>query len=177
VFESVARFYSQKFHWQESAGTLLRFGDVLDTAKGLRENNNYEALLIANEFGHPTARAFLTLARNMQKRADEFLTLFGGIFAKYLGTPTDEEWDYVPEGKIAFGQLVLSDRAVEAVAAWYSPHLGRLIRNFIRPMLALGPGDPTIGGQIKDHVDMKYFSSKAGLMQHFQKAARDLESA
>jgi hypothetical protein len=180
--EELGHFYSElsrhQSQQQVNESTLLWFGDALRDAKELRNNNNYEALLIAHEYDHfMMSDAFQKLAEGMKGLALKTLERFRDWLAWYLETSTGEPWDCAAEDKIGFARPFLEDRVLEATKAWYGQGTGDLIAHFIEPITALPePKDRASAEQMRCDVNFKMFSPKGQLMRGFQQRVANLRS-
>ena len=68
------------------ANASTKFGEVLAPASRLRNDSNYEALLIAHEFRHETiSPAFADLSSHVASAAESTLPVPAGRSARILG--------------------------------------------------------------------------------------------
>jgi len=98
---------------------LTSFSQTLSVAKELRNDSNYEGLLIAHEYDHPIVTpAFRSLANAMGEAAQMTLPLVVGAFMAYVDRDAE------------------LDRERDAVRAFVHDYAQRRIMDSIRPKLA-----------------------------------------
>ncbi|HEY6271774.1 MAG TPA: hypothetical protein VIX19_07250 [Terriglobales bacterium] len=181
-FEELERFYAdlvgERTEEQKTEERLRWFGEALKLAKELRNNNNYEALLIAHEYDHDLmTQCFWALARTTKDLAHKSLELFGGWFARYLETNRGEPWDCATVGKIGFARRFFEHRVLEATQAWYGKETGKSVEHLIKPIIVLATSeDRASTDQIRDHIKLDMFSPKRSLMQGFEQKVHSLRS-
>ncbi len=136
VFSSLLHFWGERLRWQECDGVLRWFGETLERARNLRNENNYESLLIAHEHNHDEmTEAFHQLARCIRDAARKALSHASAGLRLYMCAAADsnskERWDISPDDKLAFAASFLEDRVHDPVSKWY----GTAIANQIREIL------------------------------------------
>lgn len=155
------------------ASRLDQFGTVLVAASALRNDGNYEALLIAHEFRHASvSQAFDDLSRHMAAGAAFALDLAIDAFTAFRHHDSD-----LPEGRPAretFLSEYIHDRVGGAVRAKIaSEPLAearlREVLDRIQTCTACAPYQVLEG-----HVSRALFEGKANLMTGFEERVREL---
>lgn len=136
VFSSLLHFWGERLRWKECEGVLRWFGETLERARSLRNDNNYESLLIAHEYPHDEmTEAFHQLARCTRDAARKALSHASAGLRLYMCAAADsgykEQWDIPPDHKLAFAASFLEDRVHDSVSDWYGPAIGNQIREIL----------------------------------------------
>jgi hypothetical protein len=161
-------------------------GDALGKAKKLREENNYEGLLIAHEYRHDLQDSFKTLADNMARVSELALTTATSSYARLLRTqvPTQPCTPYTEAGsgsaesaesrdrrlEAAFICQLVHSRIVEPAERWYGTDVfavAKAVRTLVEPLTGLSHGPEPGVARIEDLVSTRIFTSKARLMHDF----------
>lgn len=160
----------------ESERRITKFGSVLSAAGPLRNDSNYEALLIAHEYQHVSiSKAFDALSKHLATAAESqrplIIDAFNGFRHHDPDLPQPRE-DYE-----AFLHDYVQDRITFAIRRKLSgsvvleSHLDRVIHQL---------GTCATGASyqnLEDHVSMGVFEGKAQLMRHFEERILHLERA
>jgi hypothetical protein len=152
------------------------FGEMLNAAAPLRNDSNYEALLIAHEYGHVLMTgAFERLARAMSHGSLSSLPFLGEAFSAFVAHDRDLGPDR--DAYRAFLYDYLQRRLLDAVGRKLRdlPQLvGRLrqLCDTIQPMPR-----PADYSRIEDLVSLGVFGPKAQLMWDFESKIETLEAA
>lgn len=156
-----------------AAERLDRFGAALGAAAELRNDSNYEALLIAHEYEHVTmTSAFKFLARGMAEAVESNLPFVREAFNCFLRADTDLESDRA--GYQSFVRDYLAHRLVQAV--------DRKLDGFddlkakLRAIAAGIESPPTHADyhHIEHAASLEIFGGKARLMRAFRSRIEDL---
>jgi hypothetical protein len=168
----------QYFELIEMAGfraRLEQFERLLSLAAELRSDSNYEALLIAHEYGHPMTSAFENLATAMTVAAEESVRLFAASFSAFIAYDPDLESER--NAYKAFLYDYLQKRLVGAVQRKIAgvPSLGAQLEELATE---IQPKRPAVDySHLEDVVSMKIFGQKARLMDDFKSKILALETA
>ena len=175
-FRQIIDAYLEQVQVPESKTRLTRFGAIIAATAPLRNDSNYEALLIAHEYKHFTmSAAFAELSRHMAGAAESALPLFIDAFNGFRHHDAD---------------LPLTRDAYEAFLHEYvHARIGDAIRGKIDDGNALGtklddvlmrigtrPTDARYD-DLERQVSMAVFGGKAGLMRHFEVGIENLARA
>jgi hypothetical protein len=159
-----------------AAERLHRFGAVLAAAAELRNDSNYEALLIAHEYEHVTmTSAFERLARDMVAAADSTLPFVEEAFTCFLRSDPDLESDR--DGYMAFTREYLVRRLVQAVDRKLVRFDG--LKKKLRQAVARIelPATDVDYHHLEHRVSREFFGAKARLMGEFQGRIEKLRRA
>jgi len=166
---------------QRARERLDWFAAILTAAAELRNDSNYEALLIAHEYEHITmTSAFESLAKSMSAAVDSNLSFVMEAFTCFLRADPDLEADRA--GYFAFVHDYLTRRLVPAVhrkLGGFDDLKEKLLEIVARIDL---PGTGGDYHRLEDAASLDIFGGKARLMGVFQgrieelrRATRDLE--
>lgn len=161
---------------ERAAERLNRFGAVLEAAGELRNDSNYEALLIAHEYEHVTmTSAFECLARDMAAAADSNLPFVAEAFTRFLRADPDLEPDR--GGYSAFARDYLEDRLVLAVDRKLGGYQD--LKKKLRATVARidVPSTGIDYHDLEHKVSLDIFGGKARLMGAFQGRIEELRRA
>jgi hypothetical protein len=151
---------------QRTAERLELFGDVLAAAAELRNDSNYEALLMAHEYEHVSmTSAFANLAKHMCEAADSSRPVVLDAFTCFLRRDPDLEEDR--PGYVAWARQYLTRRLL--------PAIGRKVAGFDDLQEKLngivsGLDLPATRGDyqhLEDVASLHIFDAKARLMARF----------
>jgi hypothetical protein len=150
----------------EQTETFLEWlGVLLEQAKALRNENNYEALLIAHEYDHTyMSDLFTQFTSEMYEGAKRTLGFTAKWFDRYLKASNN-----LPAGAHAFIAEYVERRILNPVSAWYGDRVAAEIRDLLAP-LSVDPMQPYSreANDIQRAVDFAIFDPKAGLMNDFR---------
>jgi hypothetical protein len=178
AFRSGILSYLNQLSIPDADAQLHRFGAILGNAAPLRNDSNYEALLIAHEFRHSMVSPdFEKLAEVMGRGAEESLP----FLARALVAHVVGDSDFQPNRNEfeAFLRDYLIGRVFESIGqklriAQCDGLYGRLLE-FIHT-IALPPSAATYD-RLEEMASYEVFGQKARLMQDFQNKIRCLERA
>lgn len=154
---------------------LERFGAVLEASGRLRNDSNYEALLIAHEFHHESiTSAFQDLSRHMADGAESALNFAVDAFNGFRKYDPD-----LPEDKSAYEAFLyeyVGDRIGEATRSKtaYEPAAETRLADVLQRI-----GTQPVSTQyqdLEDHISRVVFEGKASLMTDFERRVGDLAS-
>jgi hypothetical protein len=160
---------------QDPDGKLARFGRILHAAAPVRNDSNYEALLIAHEHRHVAmSSAFARLAENMARAADSSIPFAIEVFNRYFQGDPDlppDRQDYE-----SFLHDYLHARISEAIRRKLggSTHLERKLADLVAMIKARPIGTPY--GHLEEQISMSIFGNKARLMRDFDSRIASLGS-
>jgi hypothetical protein len=155
---------------------LARFGVVLGAAAELRNDSNYEALLIAHEYAHwPMALAFEKLSTHMCDAADFVRSLVVDAFSCFLQRDPDLA-DNRPEYH-AWAQRYLRARLIPGIARKLAgfDDLNEDLKGSLSKLDFLAPGADF--SRLEEATTWKMFDGKSQLMKAFQARIEDLARA
>jgi aspartate aminotransferase-like enzyme len=144
---------------------------LLIQAKALRNENNYEALLIAHEFNHVhMSDLFTQFTLEMCEGARRSLRTTAQLFDQYLTASSG-----LPSGARLFIAQYVERRVLAPVRAWYGDTVARELGDLLSPLRV----DPILPysrevEEINSAVDFAIFDPKAGLMNDFRGKVRML---
>ena len=164
--------------WDETERCAQWLGTVLDRGRQLRNENNYEGLLIVNEYRHVwITKVFGQLAEYMRNAADKGLTHAARAFTAYLQADTREPWDHRPAAKLGYTRKFIQQSVQWPVREWYGGRIGRHIDSLLVPFAQLTlHEDATAWDTISADVDFELFSGKRALMKKFQDGVESLRT-
>jgi hypothetical protein len=170
TFARISEFWSIADQPEGARRHLVRMGQVLIPARNLRNENNYEALLIAHEYQHPyVTPAFRDLADTMREAASEALKMSVEWFRAYL---------LVRVGATAGGSLeeaqfvsrYVRTRVEQPIQSWYGTDIADETADLLRPLsVPSGAANDTAVERMERDVDFAVFHPKAGLMTDFER--------
>jgi len=164
-------YWEQMVETEPAESFLEWLASLLVQAKALRNENNYEALLIAHEFHHPVMTDLFTqFTTGMREAASRTLGKTAQWFDQYLRTDSD-----LPTGARRFICGYVDSRIIFPVSAWYGDRVAQELRNLLAPLrddpLACDLRDAE---EITRAVDFAIFDPKAGLMKDFRGKVQSL---
>jgi hypothetical protein len=159
-----------------AAEGLDRFGSVLAAAAELRNDSNYEALLIAHEYEHVTVTpAFEELARHMAAASHSSLRFVVEAFTCFLREDPHLETDRA--GYSAFVQDYLECRLVPAIDRKLSG-FDDLKRELRQVVACIGLTTSDVDYHLLEYkTSLDIFGGKTQLIGAFQSRIDDLERA
>ena len=172
-FREMIAAYLEQVHVTNVEERLTRFGAVLAAAAPLRNDSNYEGLLIAHEYQHETmSSAFDELSSLMANAAESTLPFlidaFNGFRVHYADTPE------MQDAYETFLHVYVHDRIQNAIRRKLPGSMqlkGKLddilVRIATRPTRASHEA-------LEDQVSMAMFGGKARLMREFEDRIQDL---
>jgi len=161
-------------HVYEAETRFQHFASILNTAAPLRNDSNYEALLIAHEHDHATVtRCFQQLAGAMSSGALESIRFAGEVFRRYV--EEDQELAERREAYRSFANSYLERRLLQPIEKKLQavPRLVdelRAVVSDIRPQHS----DADFSG-IEREVSFTIFGLKAKLMMNFERKTNELD--
>lgn len=158
----------------EADKRLLRFGNVLKLAAELRNDSNYEALLIAHEYRHvKMTSGFVELAEAMCTAGRETLVLMCDLFNSFIS----QDPDLLLDRRVyqSFLRDYLRNRVVDAISLKICQE--QKLTEELRELAArLSPVDvgPSNYSRLEEDVSFHMFRGKRRLMDEFQNKLHDL---
>jgi len=157
-------------HGVEDFGLRLRrFAEILGIAAKLRNDSNYEALLIAHEHQHGfMTGVFRRLASAMSRATGVALPLITEAFSAYVDN--DAELDQKRPAYRNFWHYYLYKRVLPAVAAKLQghPRLRGDLERLAREIQPQAPAPSRWYDDLDQMVSMEFFNPKTGLMEKFE---------
>lgn len=142
--------------------------EALTKAKDLRNDNNYESLLIAHEYRHIDVTAlFERLAVAMKNLAERGLRLSVDYFSHYMESRSDNERTFI--------SVYADHRIVCPIGEWYGEEFRTSIRQLIAPLLTVPHIDAEGAYRIDEKVSREFFNLKDGIMNEVERKILALE--
>jgi hypothetical protein len=161
---------------QGVAGGLEQFAAVLKAAAELRNDSNYEALLIAHEYDHVVMSAeFESLAVCMCEATERSRPFVIEVFTCFLENDLDLEAERA--GYCAFANAYLTGRLIPAIdrKVGDSRDLKKNLRDIVG-RLARQPADGDYR-RLEDAASLEIFGGKTRLMTGFRRKIEELRRA
>jgi len=201
-FEHLVDYWSSGVSKEPTAAMFNWFADALARAKALRNENNYEALLIAHEYKHSyLGSSFKRLATTMEGVAKTALAAVVGCYAHLLqpepliqpadarthigdatassenGEADDGRWRNV---EAAFIRHYVEHRIVQPARSWYGTEafvVSNAIAVLLAPLRTLQiTGEPDLTS-LEESMSNNLFAPKTGLMDKFIRKMTELQQA
>ena len=175
---SVTHYWDNAAKFNHTQSFLSFLGGALAVGKQLRNENNYEGLLIAHEFRHPRmSQAFRHLAENMSRVAGEALRETGQAIAAYLDYRCSDPWEWHPAAKGPFVRQCVEQRIMQPVQEWYRKTVRTELETLLTPVLD-GPrsGDITEVKNSEQDISLDLFGGKEHLMHYFETSIGELRA-
>jgi hypothetical protein len=153
-----------------------QFAEILRIAADLRNDSNYEALLIAHEHEHGfMTHVFARLASAMSRATEVALPLITEAFSAYVDN--DAELDQKRPAYRNFWHHELYKRVLPAVAAKLQghPRLREDLERLAREIQPQAPAPSRWYDDLDQMVSMELFNPKRGLMEKFESGISLLE--
>ncbi len=200
-FEHLVDYWSSGVSKGPTAAMFNWFADALARAKALRNENNYEALLIAHEYNHSyLGNSFKRLATTMERVAKTALAAVVGCYAHVLqpgpliqpadastigdamassenGEPDDGRWRNL---EAAFVRHYVENRIVEPARSWYGTEafvVSNAIVVLMAPLRTLQITGELDLMSLEESVSNDLFAPKTGLMDKFIRKMTELQEA
>lgn len=171
--QDILTFWSTKASWSNADNFLPKLADILTKAKKLREENNYEALLIVHEYQHTLMTdAFPQLAKTIESTCRVVLRNGAAAFRSYLDREISEPVEWPKRTRRAFVKSYVDRRIVKAVAEWFDRAAGD-VRELLVPLLEMEETANEIG-RIEQDISLSMFRDKVDLMDDFERRISDL---
>jgi hypothetical protein len=120
-FQRVHDFWAPFLAGNEATNFLVWFGTVLDRVIDLRNENNYEAILIAHEYRHwEMTEVFQHLATQMQDGARQVIGSMAQWYSAYLAHASSTVKSKPSPPAAEFIATYVAKRIEEPVRDWYS---------------------------------------------------------
>ncbi len=152
---------------------LEDFGRIFRAAAPLRNDSNYEALLIAHEYRHvDVSPAFRSLAEHFQRAADDAVLFAVDVFKNFVENDVGLEPDR--QGYRSFLQQYIDVRLVPGISRKLGgrPDLEtRLQELALRLRVPANDGDFS---KLEEAASINIFSGKVQLMRRFAQRIEDL---
>ncbi len=202
AFEEVVEYWAMGASKQEVAGLFEWFSRALSKAKELRNENNYEALLITHEYKHSYLDgSFKQLANAMEGIAKAALT---AVVARYRGVlepesfnPSDglcasetaavrsPEFEARPGANLlsrnveaAFIRRYVLTRIIEPAESWYGTEVhfvSNAVTKLMQPLCTLKVASDIDLTAVEEWVSVDLFQPKTGLMDKFTQKINELQ--
>jgi len=160
----------------EAMEVLTWFGGMLDRARDLRNENNYEALLIAHEYEHPhMTEVFRNLAATLEVGARRSIEILARWYSGYLAN-TNANVPIRPVASAAkFIGHYVAKRIEQPAGHWYPREIAEEVTELVTPLRDLGAPvvNPEVH-QIERLVDWTIFNPKRSLMTAFRDKTESL---
>ena len=185
--EDMYSYYEQELKLTNSLKCMQAFGKTLKNAQKLRNDSNYEALLIAHEYEHETVtKYFEDLSKAMSEGAELCLRIATKCFINYVENDPSLENESRDKFKYFIAKYIekriykfLENRGVNIIAL-------EKIRNCTEPLETLND-EIKVTKERDEDVEIKFrelenlvsrrlFDRKAKLMNNFNTKIRDLET-
>lgn len=156
---------------------LARFGKLLAKGKKLREENNYEALLVAHEYRHDAlSQSFTSLSDSMEKAAYFALKVACEWLGRALNSGLVNLVKINNSEAQAFFSAHIRRRIQEPIKQWYPLQIVEKVALVLVPVIA----EESLAYELADevsrldgHVDWEIFTKKQSLMTQFNKKIDD----
>jgi len=204
--EQLVDYWSSDTSKGDTAALFEWFANALTKAKALRNENNYESLLIAHEYQHSYLNsAFKQLANAMEGVARTALAAVVRSYARVLEpqrssasvdarresqehgamVPLDIESQSNDDGQrrsneAAFVRRYVENRIIEPVRSWYGTDMfvvSKAITGLMEPLSALPIGSEIVLSTFEEAVSVDLFGPKVGLMDKFMRKITELQEA
>ena len=170
-FQDICAYWVEKVEVPQAQEFLTTFGKKLARAKELRNENNYEALLIAHEYRHfRMTESFRNLAKAMRQVARSALEVTPRWFSSYLRCDIDDPWEWNGSAKLSFVRRYADRRILKPAKDWYQlEDIAKEIREMLKPILEVdASNDNALADQIENDVKFDVFQGKESLMSDFE---------
>jgi hypothetical protein len=165
--EQMVLFWT-RMEMADSVRALQKIATALRCSKELRNENNYESLLIAHEYRHTGLTGlFARLATAMRTLANKTASIGAHCFATYMTTRTAGEQTFIVR--------YCRKRILEPIREWHSEAAQREVQTILGDMLRLNTTDEAGADQIDVVTSRTYFNEKDGLLSDFQSKIIALE--
>jgi hypothetical protein len=156
---------------------LARFGKLLAKGKKRREENNYEALLVAHEYRHDAlSQSFTSLSDSMEKPAYFALKIACEWLGRALNRGLGNLVKINNSEAQAFFSAHIGRRIQEPIKQWYSLQIVEKVALVLVPLIA----EQSLAYELADevsrldgYVDWEIFTKKQSLMMRFNKKIDD----
>lgn len=165
--------YLEEIGVDDSVQRLDQFGELISKAGPLRNDSNYEALLIAHEYKHHVmSSAFQRLAYQMSRAAELMLPFAIDVFNCFF-----ERDPLIPEDRSEYKSFLLNyldKRIVEAIHSKIkgSTESERILDRLVD--LIKSSETDAVYFDIERRISVGIFGEKAGLMQDFKSKIEQL---
>lgn len=162
--------WSESIRWGECERFFRWLGKTLERGRNLRNENNYESLLIAHEYNHQRmTQQFQQLADCMRGAAHQVLSHASKALGLHLRAGSAGSWDISPDDKLAFAASFLEKRVHHPVCKWYGNAIGKQIADILKEVdLLSGTDNHTRVSEIWRDVSWGVFDGKESLMRKFE---------
>jgi hypothetical protein len=131
------KYWHQTINDQSTEIFLEWMGELMEQARSLRNENNYEALLIAHEYDHKfMSDLFTQFTHEMYEGAKRTLGSTATYFDRYLKANNN-----LPRGASAFIADYVGKRILNPISRWYGDQVADEIGNLLSP-LSVDPSTP-----------------------------------
>lgn len=175
ILRSIMTQYWQSIGISSAEDKFGDFGRLLSSAAKLRNESNYEALLIAHEYNHDfVTSTFEKLADTMCRATDKSVLFAAQAFRAFVENDRDLVSDRT--GYQAFFTHYLQNRFMAGIRSKVGD-LQFLIEKAIHLVNSIAPDEPAVDfSRIEEEVSMEFFSPKSGLMKDFRSKIERFEN-
>lgn len=168
--------YLHEIAVQNGDRRLEDFGRVFRAAAPLRNDSNYEALLIAHEHHHDkVSSAFSSLAEHMQRAADAAVLFAVHVFKNFVENDSELESDR--QGYCSFLQHYIDVRLVPGISRKLGGRSDLETRLQELASLLRVPANGCDFSELEEAASINVFSGKVQLMDRFAQRIEDLGRA
>ena len=175
--ELVSRYEGRGMDAAHVESMFGRWARLFDKAKGLREDANYESLLIAHEHHHVVVtRAFEKLCETLQVCSTRILRDAVGLLKAVLdSSPRRQHWlAFLNDAQERHGLLYIEDSLENVISP--GPSLNAAL-SILKPLRSPGGASPLFSMEVYRNIEMGAFSGKANKMREFEGRIDDLTRA
>ena len=152
-----------------------RWGDVLKQAGNLRNDSNYEGLLISHEYNHAkVTQSFHRLAITLKDACEEVHPKMVGVFKDFVDNAIRRDhwyaflnWRSAGEG-LYYLEASLKHRAASEGAVYK-------ILGWLNGMCRQPDSDTALAEEVHNNIVMSAFGMKSALMRDFETKIDDFE--
>lgn len=185
--EVVSRYERVGLDRREADRMFAQWSDVLQRAKRLREDSNYESLLIAHEHNHVlVTQAFENLCEVLQNCAERVLADAVHLFKLVIdSSPRRHHWlaflnhvssppDLTLEIHGREGLLYMKDSLRDILE--HTRSVGDAL-SLVQPLRSTDLANPLLADEVYRHIIIDAFGGKRNKMRKFEDKTRDLHQA
>ncbi len=176
TLDELSDYYREELNFHDSDKYFRAIGNILKNAKELRNDSNYESLLIAHEYHHEKiTECFKELSQEMSKGAGICLEVAAKCFQSYVENDTTLEKD-----RQAFKYLTeryIQKRIYDSVRERNEESILERVKGYVNPLEEIFSGQqqkPEISEvekrylQLESWVSLSGFSEKTNMITDFK---------